>query len=153
MAPCRSYLIFPVEGSVEDGSVEGEKEKVENETIGSEDKDVNATKDQDDAKEVEKEDEEDPSNLQLAWEMLELAKTILVKQAESIVIVKAADDKEAEQERAKLKDDVESRVSDTFQTLGELSIENENYEQAIEDLQTCLKRRQQMMPEDSRCIA
>ena len=52
-----------------------------------------------------------------------------------------------------MKDDVESRVSDTFQTLGELSIENENYEQAIEDLQTCLKRRQQMMPEDSRCIA
>ena len=48
---------------------------------------------------------------------------------------------------------MESRVSDTFQTLGELSIENENYEQAIEDLQTCLKRRQQMMPEDSRCIA
>ena len=52
-----------------------------------------------------------------------------------------------------MKDDVENRVSDTFQTLGELSIENENYEQAIEDLQTCLKRRQQMMPEDSRCIA
>ena len=48
---------------------------------------------------------------------------------------------------------MENRVSDTFQTLGELSIENENYEQAIEDLQTCLKRRQQMMPEDSRCIA
>ena len=48
---------------------------------------------------------------------------------------------------------MESRVSDTFQTLGELSIENENYPQAIEDLNTCLKRRQIMMPEDSRCIA
>merc|ERR1739844_566276 len=34
-----------------------------------------------------------------------------------------------------------------------LSMENENYQQAIEDLQTCLARRQQMMPEDSRCIA
>ena len=48
---------------------------------------------------------------------------------------------------------MESRVSDTFQTLGELSIENENYPQAIEDLETCLKRRQNMMPDDSRCIA
>ena len=34
-----------------------------------------------------------------------------------------------------------------------MSIENENYPQAIEDLETCLKRRQQMMPEDTRCIA
>jgi len=141
-------------GSVEgeEGSVEGEKEKEENETIGSEDKEVNAVQDQGDVKEVEKEEEEDPSNLQLAWEMLELAKTILVKQAESIKIVNAEDNKDAE-EKAKLKEDVENRVSDTFQTLGELSIENENYPQAIEDLETCLQRRQQMMPEDTRCIA
>ena len=48
---------------------------------------------------------------------------------------------------------MESRISDTFQTLGELSIESENYPQAIEDLNTCLKRRQRMMPDDSRCIA
>lgn len=34
-----------------------------------------------------------------------------------------------------------------------MSIENENYPQAIEDLETCLQRRQQMMPEDTRCIA
>jgi len=109
------------------------------------------SEEKEDAKEVE-EDEEDPSNLQLAWEILELAKTILVKQADSIKIVNSEDDKDAE-EKTKLKDDVEKKVSDTFQTLGELSIENENYPQAIEDLETCLKRRQNMMPDDSRCIA
>merc|ERR1711994_829697 len=137
-----------------EAQAEGKKEKVENETIGSEDQTENADKDQGDAKEVEKEDEEDPSNLQLAWEMLELAKTILVKQAESITIVNAVDDKDAEvKEKTKLKEDVENRISDTYQTLGELSIENENYPQAIEDLETCLKRRQDMLPEDSRCIA
>jgi hypothetical protein len=127
---------------------DGEKEKVENETIGSEDKEANAAKDQGDANEVAKEEEDDPSNLQLAWEMLELAKNILIKQADSIEIVNAQD-----QENQKLKDDVESRISDTFQTLGELSIENENYPQAIEDLDACLKRRQRMMSDDSRCIA
>merc|ERR1712029_41176 len=36
--------------------------------------------------------------------------------------------------------------------LGEVSIESENYKQAIEDFQTCLKR-QAEFPKDSRCIA
>merc|ERR1712029_82610 len=91
---------------------------------------------------TEKEDEEEPSNLQLAWEMLELAKNILVKQADSV--------KQEEKER---KAAIDARICDTFQTLGELSIENENYPQAIEDLGTCLQRRQKMLPEDSRLIA
>merc|ERR1712241_1583484 len=90
-------------GSEDESIVE---ENGENGNIESKDNDSNTTNDQDDAEEVEKEDEEGPSNLQLAWEMLELAKTILVKQAESIVVVNAADDKE-EEERAKFKDDVE----------------------------------------------
>ena len=44
-------------------------------------------------------------------------------------------------------------MSETYQLLGEVSIENEDYKQAIEDLTTCLKRRQKLLPEDSRCIA
>lgn len=126
------------EASPQDSEENGEKEKV-----SSEDTNGNAAKDQEDAKE-----EGEPSNLQLSWEMLELAKTIFTKQAESIGIINADD-----QEKQKLKDDIEGRISDTFQTLGELSVENENYPQAIEDLETCLKRRQDMMPDDSRCIA
>ena len=85
--------------------------------------------------------------MQLAWEMLELAKNILVKQSENL---EKAEAKEADKER---KDKVNSRICDTFQTLGELSIENENYPQAIEDLGTCLQRRKEMLPEDSRLIA
>ena len=55
--------------------------------------------------------------------------------------------------KAKLKGEIEGRISDTFQCLAELLIENENDTQAIEDLEICLTRRQQIMPEDSRCIA
>lgn len=44
-------------------------------------------------------------------------------------------------------------MSETYQTLGEVSIENENYPQAIEDFTMCLRRRQELLPEDSRCIA
>merc|ERR1711988_1342822 len=52
-------------------------------------------------------EEEDPSNLQLAWEMLEL---------------------------------------------GEVSIENENYKQAVEDIQECLKK-EENLPKDARIVA
>ena len=76
---------------------------------GAEKEDVAAT---------EKEDEEEPSNLQLAWEMLELAKNILMKQSESL--------KDTDKDKKSL---VDSRICDTYQTLGEVSIENENYQQ------------------------
>merc|ERR1711934_636399 len=84
----------------------------------------------------EAEDEEDPSNLQLAWEMLELAKVVYTKTVET--------DKEPE---------VERRLCETYMVLGEVSLENENYPQAVEDLTICLKRRTESLPADSRCIA
>merc|ERR1711994_1017816 len=104
---------------------------------------VNAAKGQEDAKE-----EGEPSNLQLAWEMLELAKVIFTRQAEFIGLIATEN-----QEKRKQKDDIECRINDTFQMLGELSVEGGNYPQAIEDLETCLERRQDMMQDDSRCIA
>merc|ERR1711864_61338 len=50
-------------------------------------------------------DEEDPSNLEQAWEMLELAKII----------------------------ELGRRICEIFLHLGEVSLENENYDQAVED--------------------
>merc|ERR1712039_610079 len=48
--------------------------------------------------------------------------------------------------------EVEGRLSETFMKLGEVSIENENYPQAVEDLKTCLRRHQEHLPDDSRCM-
>jgi len=113
----------------------------DNESIGSNEAGTSEIKDSTDKNAIEKEEEEDPSNLQLAWEMLELSKSIFTKHADSL----AAD--------SEFRMDVEARLSETYQTLGEVSIENENYPQAIEDLTMCLRRRQDLLPEDSRCIA
>merc|ERR1712142_1362863 len=96
-------------------------------------------KDGDEEKSVEnKEEEEEPSNLQLAWEMLELAKVVYTKQMES------ADEKN--------KKDIEEKLCRSILTLGEVSIENENYSQAVEDIEMCLKK-QESFPKDSRLVA
>jgi len=126
-------------------SVSGETEEDEkvkdNESIGSNDAGTSDVKDSTDKKKIDQEEIEDPSNLQLAWEMLELAKQIFGKHADSLA---------AESE---VRMELEAKLSETYQTLGEVSIENENYPQATEDLTMCLRRRQDLLPEDSRCIA
>merc|ERR1712025_1457753 len=102
-------------------------------------KDAEEKKDCNEEKSAEnKEEEEELSNLQLAWEMLELAKVVYTKQMES------ADEKN--------KKDIEERLCRAILTLGEVSIENENYSQAVEDIQMCLKK-QENFPKDSRLVA
>ena len=66
------------------------------------------------------------------------------------VMTKHADSLEATDEKRL---ELEDKLSEIYQTLGEVSIENENYPQAIEDLTMCLRRRQDLNPEDSRVIA
>merc|ERR1712112_398834 len=85
----------------------------------------------------EKDEEEEPSNLQLAWEMLELAKVVYSKQLET-----------GEGDKAHL----EERLCSTMLALGEVSIENENYKQAVDDIQECLKK-QGNLPKDARIVA
>jgi len=125
----------------EDEEAEGEAEGGENESIGSNDAGPSTAKETEDKSAVEAEDDDDPSSLQLSWEMLELAKQCLKKQADAL----PADDPK--------RPEVEGRLSETFMKLGEVSIENENYPQAVEDLKTCLRRHQEHLPDDSRCIA
>lgn len=79
-----------------------------------------------------KENPDDISNLQLAWEMLELAKVIYLKE---------------EDKKSKLK------AAESFLKLGEISLETENYEQAISDFQECLKIQEAELEPDDRLLA
>merc|ERR1712115_362195 len=133
------------EGEEKDGVADGEKEKngeaggettMETESKSEGETVEGGEKEGEDKNEQEAEDEEDPSNLQLAWEMLELAKVVYTKTIET--------NKDTE---------VERRLCETYMVLGEVSLENENYPQAVEDLTICLKRRTDSLPADSRCIA
>merc|ERR1719244_1956277 len=71
--------------------------------------------------------------------MLELAKVIYTKQVDT-----TTDDK--------TKKAIEEKLCRTILTLGEISIENENYSQAVEDIQMCLKK-QGAFSKDSRLVA
>merc|ERR1719430_2130832 len=99
-----------------------------------------ATK-EDDEKTAGKDGEEEPSNLQLAWEMLELAKVIYTKVVDTWP---KADDTTIKP--------FEEKLHRTILTLGEISIENENYSQAVEDIQMCLKK-EGAFKKDSRLVA
>jgi len=92
-----------------------------------------------DKKAQEAEDEEDPSNLQLAWEMLELAKVAYTGKESSC----SAEEKKA----------IEAKICETLLLLGEVSLESENYEQAVTDMTDCLNKRKVLHAEDSRRIA
>jgi len=129
------------EGDEKTEEEEAEPKEDGNESIASNDEGPSQDKDAKDKDETEQEEEEDPSSLQLAWEILELAKICFQKQSDAL---DAQDPKRL---------NVELRLAETYQMLGEASIENENYQQAVDDLMSCLRRRQELLPEDSRSIA
>jgi len=134
------------EASTEDGTggdlseeeTEAEPDK-ETDSVGSTE-DAKTEKEDEDKSAQEMEDEEDPSNLQLAWEMLELAKVVFSRQL-------------AASSSPESKTDLEKKLCETFLVLGEVSLENEHYSQAEDDLTNCLKMRQGSLPADSRSIA
>lgn len=79
-------------------------------------------------------DEDDISNLRLAWEMLELAKVIFRRQAEG-------------------NKQINLKLAEVHLKLGEVGLESETYMQAIEDMKTCLEIQTQNVDEHDRSIA
>merc|ERR1712055_906686 len=87
----------------------------------------------------EKIDCEDTDNLQLSWEVVELAKSAFLE-----MVGKSTGEK---------KTLAETKFCESLMVLGEICLENENYTQAVEDFGLCLEKRKSTLPTDSRLIA
>merc|ERR1712226_562866 len=80
---------------------------------------------------------EDTPNLKLSWEVTWVAKIAFQKMAETL-----KDDEKKE---------AEAKYCEAVMVLGEISLENEDFTQAVDTL--CLEKRKKILPEDSRLIA
>nr|XP_060629359.1 nuclear autoantigenic sperm protein isoform X1 [Anolis sagrei ordinatus]XP_060629360.1 nuclear autoantigenic sperm protein isoform X1 [Anolis sagrei ordinatus]XP_060629362.1 nuclear autoantigenic sperm protein isoform X1 [Anolis sagrei ordinatus] len=120
------------EDEKDDEMREGEETEGSEEDKTEEDEDKAEEEKENDSTVEEKESEDEVGNLELAWDMLELAK----------VIYKRQDTKEAQlfAAQAHLK-------------LGEVSIESENYVQAIEEFHSCLNLQQKYLEAHDRLLA
>ncbi|XP_026750788.2 histone-binding protein N1/N2 [Galleria mellonella] len=87
--------------------------------------------------EVNLDNEDDVDNLQLAWEMLDLARNILSRRAEE-----AADGVAAR-----------ALLADVHLALGEVALESETYDKAVIDMQSCLELQKELYHSDDRRIA
>uniref|UniRef100_A0A183B4A3 TPR_REGION domain-containing protein n=1 Tax=Echinostoma caproni TaxID=27848 RepID=A0A183B4A3_9TREM len=118
--------------NAQDGKETTDTDNVQEEENGEEEK----TEDENENEECNEADtdeqEDDVTNLQLAWEVIEVARKIFSR-----------------------KDDDESRlkVAECYEKLGEISREKEDYTQAVSDLQECLVIRQSLLSDDHREVA
>ena len=74
---------------------------------------------------------DDLSCFELAWKILELAKNA----------------------KSSIDPEVETRIWETYMLLGEVSIENQDYSQTMDDLNVCLQRQINVLPADSRLLS
>ncbi|KAG2461582.1 AK1A1 dehydrogenase, partial [Polypterus senegalus] len=131
------------EDPLKNGEVSEGKEAEENEDADEaeameegEDAEEDEVEEEDNAEDENTEDkeseEEEVGNLQLAWEMLEIAKVIYKR-------------KESKEDQL--------RAAQTYLKLGEVGLESGNYTQAAEDFQECLTLQKKHLEPHSRLLA
>ncbi|KAF7234858.1 hypothetical protein EG68_10911 [Paragonimus skrjabini miyazakii] len=111
----------------EDAEESTEEEEISENEVKNEDDEPT-----EEVKEAEENEDEDVTNLQLAWEVLEVAKRIFARQST---------------------DESRLKIAECLERLAEISREKEDYTQAVLDLQECLSIRKAILPEDHRDIA
>jgi nuclear autoantigenic sperm protein len=102
----------------------------------------------------DKEGEEELSNLELAWEVLEVAKLGYSNQLQlaNLQLGEAKTDEE-KATSLKTKNSLLKRLAETHSLLGEVATESENYVQAVEDFKMGIKILEEFETPDSREIA
>ncbi|CAN9500983.1 unnamed protein product [Ophioblennius macclurei] len=123
--------VDPNSSNVESANNIDDEEVEDDEDDGDEDNDDDEDDDEDDEENAPNKEDE-VGNLQLAWEMLEVAKVIY--------------------ERREGEDD-QLMAAQTYLKLGEVSTESGNYPQALEDFQECLALQLKHLPPHSRLLA
>ncbi|KKY34304.1 putative histone h1-binding protein [Diaporthe ampelina] len=109
------------------------------------------------------EDEEEDDDLATAFEILDLARVLLLKRLEEKLAGETTEGKGKEKAENGNDDNNDSqdvglrhineRLADTHDILAEISLENERYPNAIADARESLKYKQQLYGEDSEIIA
>ncbi|KAM7388175.1 hypothetical protein PAMP_024369 [Pampus punctatissimus] len=116
----------------DEGDKESKSEAEQDEEEPEDDDDDDDDDDDEDGEKSGDKEEEEVGNLQLAWEMLEVAK-VIYKRKES-------------------KDD-QLMAAQAYLKLGEVSAESGNYPQALDDFQECLTLQLKYLPPHSRLLA
>ncbi|XP_046959603.1 protein HGV2 [Vanessa cardui] len=106
-------------------------EEVASSTAEIEEKPGTSNGDQNDESIANLDNEEDVDNLQLAWEMLELSRSILQKRGST----------------------ARAQLADAHLALGEVALESETYDKAVLDMVSCLEIQKELYRSDDRRIA
>lgn len=114
------------------GAVTGDGEEGDEEPEGKQE--------QPDQDEQQQEDEADQSDFEVAWEILDLSRNLFSKQLEE----ETDEDKKAE---------IKKNLAETYDLLGEVSLESENFPQASQDLQESLNLRKELYPIESTLVS
>jgi tetratricopeptide (TPR) repeat protein len=124
------------EDEVDDAAVEGEDEAGESDVEGEDVDEEDLTKNED-AKAADETEAEDISNLQRAWEMFELAKLVFGKNFDNDLVFKS------------------KRIAECLIKLGEISIEQELYDQALIDIKESIRMQEEKeaVERDERMLA
>lgn len=124
----------------EEPSLDGEKEEEEGET----------KEDDEEGKEGEEEEQEEQSDFEIAWEILDLARSLYEQSLPETPLDKIPEDAENSKDPVVI---TKIKLSDIHDLLGEISLETENFKQASEDFGSLLKIREELFPFQSSLIS